>query len=319
MTNKELKNYYFGAYLYVEDGDGYLHAHQYSYPQVEYFEKTEQYWFERCTASSGKTIEMVTDAKELQFDYRIIWRGSEDTVELWFDDEEAAEVLQVEDLKDQGTIHFSLPGGMKKVTVYLPMDATMTIKNFELSGTKEKPGVPAKGEKVLWMGDSITQGFGSFRSAYTYPNIANRTLQYDFINQGIAGYVYDAGSLMKMDGYQPDRIIVAFGTNQFFEEDLSAVSDFYERLQGIYGSEIPVLCITPVWRCDLGREIPKFTEFCDGIKAICRKYPNITVADGFQMIPHEDEYYVDGLHPNKKGCLAFGRALVDFIRKNWSK
>ena len=316
MTNKELKNYYFGAYLYVEDSDGYLHAHQYTYQQVEYFEKIEPYWFERSTASSGKTIEMTTDADALQFDYRIIWRGSEDTVELWFDDEEAAEVLQVADLKDEGTIRFSLPGGMKKVTIYLPLDATMVIKNFELSGNKEKPGIPAKREKVLWMGDSITQGFGPLRSAYSYVNVANRVLQYDVINQGIGGYVYDAGSVMRMDRYRPDRIIVAFGTNQFFDRDLGAVEKFYEQLDVIYGSGIPVLCITPVWRCDLTGEIPKFTEFCDGIKAVCRKYSNITVADGFQMIPHEDEYFIDGLHPNKKGCLAYGKALVDFIQKN---
>ena len=86
------------------------------------------------------------------------------------------------------------------------------------------PFSPArKNEKVLWLGDSITQGFGPLRSAQTYVSVANRLLNYDIVNQGIGGYIYDKKSLMKMDGYTPDKIIVALGTNQFGCETMKDV------------------------------------------------------------------------------------------------
>ena len=68
----------------------------------------------------------------------------------------------------------------------------MLIRNMEINATF----TPAKkNEKVLWMGDSITQGFGPLRSAHTYVSVANRLLNYDILNQGIGGYVYDKNVL----------------------------------------------------------------------------------------------------------------------------
>ena len=49
----------------------------------------------------------------------------------------------------------ALPEGEKNVVIYLPADATVLIKNFAIDA-KIVPAV--KGEKVLWLGDSITQG-----------------------------------------------------------------------------------------------------------------------------------------------------------------
>ena len=79
MTNEELKKIYFGVYEFEDYGDGYLKANQYSKPQMEYFRTALEMWFERCDASSAKTIECITDATEISFDYKIIWKCSEDT------------------------------------------------------------------------------------------------------------------------------------------------------------------------------------------------------------------------------------------------
>ena len=107
----------------------------------------------------------------------------------------------LKDMKDIGHLEYELPEGDKRVTVYLPADATVVIKDFDIDGgyTPVK-----KGMKVLWLGDSITQGFGPLRTSCTYVSVANRLLDYDIINQGIGGYVYDKNSLMKMEGYDYD-------------------------------------------------------------------------------------------------------------------
>ena len=279
---------------------------------MDYFEGAFEMWFERCDASSAKTIEFITDATKVSFDYKIIWKGSEDSFELAADGL-INNIAYVKDLEDEGTISWDIPEGEKNVIVYLPADATVLIKNFDINSSY-KP--VTKNEKVLWLGDSITQGFGPLRSAQTYVSVANRLLNYDILNQGIGGYIYDNKSLMKMEGYQPDKIIVAMGTNQFGDDNaLEMVADYYETLIGIYGEEVPILCITPLWRGDVPDGIPTLEKFCEGIKQELSKYKNITVVEGFKLVPHLEEYYLDNLHPNCLGTETYGRNLVEMIRK----
>ncbi len=57
LSNEELKKFYFGAYSFQETEDGYLEAFQYSQAQMEYFKEAAEFWYERCWASTAKTLE----------------------------------------------------------------------------------------------------------------------------------------------------------------------------------------------------------------------------------------------------------------------
>ena len=310
MTNREAQSIYFGAYSFRETEDGWLQAFQYSEAQMAYFRTGFDFWYDRCMASTAKTLEMTTTARTVSFEYRFIWEGSQDSFELAVNGL-ITEIRYVRDLPKEGKLTWELPEGEKGVMIYLPADATVLIRNVEIDG----PYTPAKkNEKVLWLGDSITQGFGPLRSGQTYVSVANRLLNYDVINQGIGGYVYDKGSLMKMDGYKPDKIIVALGTNQFGCETMKEVEEYYETLTGIYG-ETPILCISPLWRGDLPEQMPILIRFCENVKEIAGRYPSVTVVDGFTLVPHLPEYFLDNLHPNGLGAETYGRNLVEAIRK----
>ena len=311
LSIEELKKIYSGVYFFMETEDGYLKACQYSKSQMDYFKGAMEMWYERCDAGSGKTIEFITDATEVSFEYKITWVGSNDTFEIWEDDL-ATGIVKVEDIADGGRISFRLSDGRKKVALYIPVDATVLIKNFEINSNDFS--AVKRGEKVLWLGDSITQGYGPLRSAHTYVNVANRILKYDIINQGIGGYVYDKNSLMKMDGYTPDKIIVSLGTNQYETESMSDVEEYYEVLTDIY-KDIPILCITPLWRGDNLEGLPTLVRFCENIKDIVKKHNQITVVDGFKMVPHLSEYFLDNLHPNELGAEMYGVNLACAIKK----
>ncbi|MBR4731367.1 MAG: SGNH/GDSL hydrolase family protein [Lachnospiraceae bacterium] len=330
MTNEELKKYYFGAYSFEETEDGYLQAFQYTKAQMDYFQGAFDFWYDRCMASTSKTIELNTEATKVSFDFKIIWMGSPDSFELQVDGQITKIAYVMDFMKEgmpepdfskgfpgwnlpkEGRIEWELPKGKKSVVIYLPADATVVVRNFEVNAPAERP---AKNEKVLWLGDSITQGFGPLRSGQTYVTVANRILNYDIVNQGIGGYVYDKKSLMKMDGYQPDKIIVALGTNQYGSETMTDVEEYYETLTGIYGNEIPILCISPIWRGDQPEGYEKFVSFCENVKKIAGSYKNVTVVDGFTLVPHLKEYYLDNLHPNCLGTENYGRNLVEAIRE----
>lgn len=311
LTNEELKKYYYGAYSFKETDDGYLQAYQYTDAQMDYFREVSDFWYERCFASTSKTIEFITEATKISFDYKIIWIGSTDSFEVTVDGI-VTQIFYVKDIEKEGKLEFELPEGSKQVTVYLPADATAIIKNFEVNAEIDKV---IKNAKVLWLGDSITQGYGPLRSSCTYVSVANRILNYDIINQGIGGYVYDKKSLMKMDGYNPDKLIVSLGTNQFGCETMVDIEEYYERLFEIYGKDIPVLCIIPIWRGDVENGEPTLIKFCENLKKIVARYSNIQMVEGWKLVPHLPEYFLDNLHPNQLGAEVYGRNLVAEIQK----
>ncbi|MBE6760331.1 MAG: SGNH/GDSL hydrolase family protein [Ruminococcaceae bacterium] len=310
LTNTQLQEIYFGAMRFADTEDGWLQAFQYPEARMEYFRRASDFWFERCDASTAKTIEFTTDARTFSVDYRIIWKGSEDSFELMLDGQ-ICDIRYVRDLPDEGTLSFELPEGDKSVVLYLPADATVLLRNASIGGEY----APAKkGPRVLWMGDSITQGFGPLRSAHTYVSVANRLLGWDIVNQGIGGYVYDKNALERPEGFDPEKIVISMGTNQFGDEDMTGIEEYYALLHELYG-DTPVLTITPIWRGDCPGGQPTLERFCRELKKICLRYDNITVVDGFSLVPHLSEYFLDNLHPNALGMEIYGRNLVLAIEK----
>jgi hypothetical protein len=311
LTNAQLQSVYFGALRFEETADGYLQAFQYDEKQMDYFRNLpSSFWYDRCFASSAKTIELTTSATSISFGYKFLWQGSQDTVELYVNGL-AHTIHYVKDIPEEGTLSFEMEEGEKQVIIYLPADATVLVRNFEI----DADFTPAKkGEKVLWIGDSITQGYGPLRSSHTYVSVANRLLNYDILNQGIGGYVYDKNTMTPMEGYKPEKIIIAMGTNQFGCETMEAVEEYYQCLKKVYG-DTPVLCISPLWRGDCPGQEAVLERFCDNVKKIAGQYPNVTVVDGFSLVPHLPEYFLDKLHPNCLGMELYGRNLVDAIHK----
>ena len=95
---------------------------------------------------------------------------------------------------------------------------------------------------------------------------------------------------------------------------MESVEAFYEKLMSVYG-DTPVLCISPLWRGDSPEGLPTLVRFCEGVKSIAGKYPNVSVIDGFTLVPHLPEYFIDNLHPNCLGAETYGRNLVEAIRR----
>ena len=131
MNNEELKTIYFGAYFFEETEDGYLQAFQYSKSQMEYFKGAFDFWYDRCMASTAKTLEFSTEARGISFDYKFLWEGSQDSFEIAVNGL-ITDIRYVKELEKEGSIKFNLPEGKKDVIIYLPSDATVVIKNFEI-------------------------------------------------------------------------------------------------------------------------------------------------------------------------------------------
>ena len=95
---------------------------------------------------------------------------------------------------------------------------------------------------------------------------------------------------------------------------MTGIEEYYELLKEIYG-DTPVLCVLPIWRGDVPNGEPTLIKFCANLKKIAEKYDNVTIVDGFKLVPHLPEYFRDNLHPNELGAEVYGRNLVEEIRK----
>lgn len=312
LSNKTLSSLVHGAYKTLEC-DGYLTFRHYTDEQTDYL-KFSDFFHPRSMASSSVTIEFETDAQSISFDIKLLWVGSKDTIDLYTDGV-FTDVFRIKDMGDKvkGKVFFTLPEGKKRVTVYLPIDSNVGVKNFTIDGKWKN--IKKKSPKVLWIGDSITQGFGTFITSETYVNVAARALGYDVLNQGIGGYYFDSKVLMPMEGYTPDKIIIAMGTNQHRSADnRERIESFFDAFAKLYAN-VPTLVLTPIWRNNPTTDMELLKKTADMIYEICGKYDNVTVIDGFTLVPNLPEYFCDGLHPNALGGELYGNNLAKKIKE----
>lgn len=312
ISNRSLEKHIYGAYR-TEYEKGYMSFCHYTEEQIEYFEKVSDFWWVRANYTHSVTIEVITDATEISFDYKM-WERYDacDTMEVYVDGL-CYGIKYLKDMPDKGRVSFDLPTGQKTVIVYFPIDRKVWIKGFELNGSVCKKVKRKKG-KILWMGDSITQGFGTFRIGETYVNVANRELGYDVINQGIGGYLFDERALTPMPVCTFDKIIIAFGTNQFLNADFDEeVKKYFTKLHQLYPS-VPTFVLTPIWRRGDEQMQAKLEEAREKICAVCAQYPNIKTVDGKTLISPLEEYFYDGLHPNALGGAVYGHNVATEIK-----
>ena len=318
FSANSLKKLIKGA-CYYEINSGYITAFKYCKNQIDLMNKEgyDEFWRDRGMFSAGIRIELKTDSPFISFDYKankgtsLLERSN--SLDIWVD----GVLFSVLHLKEnRGNVRVELPEGEKTVAVYFPCDCQFSVKSFTIDGKYKS--VKDKGQKVLVIGDSITQGYGPMFSSGSYFNALQRMTGYNMLNQGIGGYRCEPQDLMYIEGFEPDKIITFLGTNWYDAPDCydyeRATVEFYKRLTELYPNK-EILAISPIWRNDEGLNPERF-KWCIGIvKRECKKYENITLVDGFTLLPNVDECYCDKLHPNEYGCLMLAQNLYKEMKK----
>lgn len=305
LMKDELIRLAFGA-VCAEEHDGYLRFLRATKEQIELFNENE-FYKNRMLSSSSIVLEFWTEGQEFSFDYRFPIITSFDSVDVYIGDM-MFQTLRVKDLEKEGRAVFNLPVGKKKVTLYFPMYATMEIRRVFVDG-----GVtPAqrRGKKVLMLGDSITQGYGVGTTSHSYANTFIRTLHLRAINQGLSSYYHDAAFLRALDGFEPDVITVALGTNDHKNPELQKnVAAYYARIREAFPNT-PIMTILPLFRCDGGEDKALFAKMKKILREEAKRYAGVYVVDGGMLLPNYPEYFMDGLHPNALGGTVMGQNLA---------
>ena len=207
---------------------------------------------------------------------------------------------------------------------------------------------------VLFLGDSITEGYGVSEPTKRYADIAAKELGATAVNYGVSGTRiarqhafnpderHDRDFIMRAEQMQrkADLIVVFGGTNDYAHGDapFGCFADrtpmtFYGALHTLYTylSEafvgVPVVVITPLHRTneDNGQvtrsnDYRPLKDYVDAIREVAEYYSfpvlDFFAASGIQPNVEiiKQTYVPDGLHPNDAGHAIMAKKLVSFLK-----
>lgn len=317
LSAKTLQKLFKGA-IYFKEEKGWLTPYRYAKSQLDFMEDPNYDWGWRMRAkfTGPVRIEFKTDATKVSFDYKVSHEHERaNTFDLFVNETLTAVHKIGENLT--GSVEFSMPVGEKKVSVYMPCESEVKIKNFTFDGSYKS--VKEKGKKLLIFGDSITQGAGPDFASGAYANELQRLTGYNIIAQGIGGYRFEPRDLVRVDGFEPDMLLVFLGTNYYdagCEQRgyfyAKATREYFEKLTKLY-PDTPIFAVTPLFRTNAD-EWERFLWCIKTIKEECAKYENITTIDGFSVMPCVAECLADGVHPNAYGAKVLAENLAKYLK-----
>lgn len=317
LSAKTLERLFKGAICFKEE-KGWLTPYRYSRKQLDYMEDKEYDWGWRMRAkfTGPVRIEFKTDATRIAFDYQASHEHERaNTIDLYVNGVLTAVHKIGENLK--GSVDFSLSEGNKKVAIYMPCESEIKLKGFEINGSYKS--VKEKGKRLLIFGDSITQGAGTDFASGAYANELQRLTGYNILSQGIGGYRFEPRDLVRVEGFEPDMLLVFLGTNYYDTECekrgydyAKATKEYFEKVTSLYPN-IPIYAITPLFRTNAD-EWERFLWCIETIKNECARHEKITTIDGFSIMPCVDECLADGVHPNAYGAKILAENLAKIIK-----
>lgn len=300
----------------VTQQDGWYRFHRFAQTPKALFSDTG--YQEKVTATSSVSLDFVTDADSFSFSYKGTRASSRS---LFFFDLYINDAMVTTrgtanaDTVISGSFRWDLPAGENHVKLYFPNLYAMALKDVELSGaTCLRPAEHSC--KLICYGDSITQGYDAMRPSLTYANRFACALNAEIINKGIGGDTFHPELIEVKEGFEPDIISIAYGTNDWSstkkEVFIRRSAEFFEKIKTAY-PRAEKFVITPIWRADSNRitECGEFPEVGEHLKKVCRQLDHFRVIDGSTLTAHMPELYADArVHPDDLGHTIYGANLA---------
>lgn len=215
---------------------------------------------------------------------------------------------------------FDLGEGEKEVRVYFPWSVKAILKEMRLDdGAFLAPVKPRK--QLLCFGDSISHGYDVLYPSNKYLTKLADVLDAEEHNKAIGGEVYFPELAKTREDFEPDYIIVEYGSNDWSKRTQEELTQncraFLCNVSGNYpGAQIFVT--TPIWRKDMHKETAcgDFLRVGEIIKEQAIGIENISVIRGFEFVPQDETLFADlKLHPSDKGFEYFLENLLKGIRE----
>ena len=310
LTFEEIRSLTHGADHFTEESDG-LHFHKCTERQEEAWKEADEYYVPKTLSTTGIRLETETDAEAITF---VAPCGNK--FEIWVDGMFYRQLL-VDELREKGEIPtVKMEPGVKKIMFALPSHSTGVLASLSLDGaTFYKPVTYEK--KMLFIGDSITQGWESKYDTLSYVYRTAIMLGADFHICGVGGGRYIPATFDRV-AFDPDTVVIAYGINDFKSkkriesEIVPNMHRYLDQVREAYGDR-RVVVLTPIWFAD--RDAIWNDRVRSSVAAVARE-KGFEVVDGSTLFPKESDFYADGnFHPNDLGFSIYAERLTEYFRK----
>ena len=324
LTFEQIKSIAHGVSRVVAD-NGKIRFLRFTQEQEKMYEEFPDF-YKKTFASAGVRLEFVTDSSSLTLRVDVESKSSR----TYFNHDiyvngELCYTLG-DDVKNSTDGHMTLEGsyslgqGDKTVCIYFPWSACSEVISLELdNGATFSPVEHSR--RMILFGDSITHGYDAFYPSAAYASLLTDALDADGINKGIGAERFHKELALLSDGFTPDLITVAYGTNDWrgankeqFEEECSA---FYENLTKTY-PDTPIFALAPIWRGEGDTKITSvgpLSRVAEKLREVAAVLPNVTVIDCYDFVPHDPSMFSpDVLHPNDKGFAHYAEGVIKAIK-----
>ena len=173
--------------------------------------------------------------------------------------------------------------------------------------------------KILFIGDSITQGWDSGYDSLSYAWRVMRFFNADGVVNGVGGGYFHPTVFDHID-FDPDIVILALGTNDFCknsttEEMRAKVSGFMDPLAKEYAGKT-IFCLSPIWCAAQEKPMGHFRDCRRVVIGEAKKRGFIHI-NGLDLVPPDPVFFADAtpLHPNALGFGIYAENLIREMQK----
>ena len=276
----------------------------------------------RAWATASILLDFYTDSTCFGFSFDEVKQASAREwyyFSLYINGKKYADIGEEKAALCEGKYYTDLPVGRKRITLFFPNLFRARLNAIELSENATVEAVE-KQRKVLFIGDSITQGYDAKCAANSYVNRLAYINDWEVVNAGIGGARFEDYWIDENSSYEPDEIFVALGTNAWKwntkEVFTQTCEKFFEKLSMVYSNK-PIFVMLPIWREESYSQLFQgtFIEGRELLAKIVKQYPQIQIIDLWEHLPQDKKYYSDGVHPNEQGMEFLFKELSNALKK----
>ena len=313
LTNEQIKSIAVGAVCCLEEEKGLLFT-KYTPRQLSVWQEEAPELVDNVTASTGIRLDFHTDSEFVIFQ---VSGGKK--YELRIDGALTHRfLLEESQVENDFRVQLGKPGEMKHLVFSLPSH----LPPARICGVTLEDGAhlqPHKFDrKLLFLGDSITQGWNSAFDTLSYAYQVSDALNAESVIHGIGGSFYEPAALADLQ-WSGDTVVVALGTNDFdrfdtLEEIATRARNYLQTVKTRF-APAKIHVITPIWRQDWQK--PKtcgsFAQCRETIRLAAEEL-GLQVIDGWELMPHFPEFMADPVHPNDLGFAQYAKNLLKYLR-----
>lgn len=321
-----------GAAYVTEETDG-ISFHRLTAPQEDVYRRLrDETMLRKAQATAGVVLSFRTDSRilSLKGTFGPAWTRHFCSVDVTASGTYLGSVDNFSHLSMEGNYasvvcergpfkkDFNLGPGEKTVKIYLPWSASVALTELSLEdGSSFAPVRP--GKKLLFIGDSITQGYDALRPMNRWPARVADALGMEEVNKSVGGESFFPELVAEAEELNPAAVFLAWGTNDWGlgtrDSLLENAPKVFRHLRQKYPNA-PLYAIIPIWRGDSkpDRVYGDFEQMRADIRGFAEAAGAICI-DGYDLVPHDPKFFGDlRLHPNDEGFSHYAKGVLKAMK-----